>query len=861
LSINGFATVPNAAVMFVMLDPFEERTSDELSSGAIAGALNQKFAGIDEGFAAVFPPPPVPGLGAVGGFKMQVQDRSGQGYAALLDATRKLTAAASEDKRVAGLFSSYQVDVPQVYVDVDRAKAKMQGVALGDLYETLQVYLGSLYVNDFNFLGRTYQVNLQADAAHRQDVDAIGRLYTRNANGAMVPVSALATIRPDAGPDPVVRYNAYPAADITGAPATGVSSGEAVAAMEELAAKNLPPGFTFEWTDLTYQQKKEGKAGLLVFPLAVLLAFLILAAQYNSFSTPFAVMLVVPTVLLSALFGVWITGGDNNIFTQIGFIVLVGLATKNAILIVEFAQTLEKQGLSAKDAVLEACRLRLRPILMTSLAFIIGVVPLVFASGAGAEMRHAMGVAVFAGMLGVTLFGLFLTPLFYWLIRRRAAAPATARQLQVAAMFAVVALTLTSCASVGPQYTPPVTDVSPSFATELSPKAVSETQWWTRFEDPALTHLIEGALQNNHDVREAVHRVEAARAIRSETRQAILPTGDAGISRRFSDEGAVTTKGIDAGWELDLFGRVRSMNRAAEAEIGVSEALLTQARVVVAAEVARTYFLLRAAESRVTMFEQYRADQAEVVKVIEARVEEGIDDDADLARARTVLAEDTLAVANERHNVSVLRNALAVLIGAMPGAWESPAFTETKLALDPIAVGDPGALLQRRPDVRAAERALAAQTAEIGVATAGLFPQVQLSGFAIGSTSWSAGPSLTWGIFDLGRVRAQIRRERAEAEGALAAYERTVLRALEDAQNAFSAFALAQESLDATDLRVRSARTATELVEVRYDEGVSSYFELLDARRSSVRAEIGRINSIAAHATATVDVFRALGVE
>ncbi|MGZ8711121.1 MAG: TolC family protein, partial [Thermoanaerobaculia bacterium] len=292
-----------------------------------------------------------------------------------------------------------------------------------------------------------------------------------------------------------------------------------------------------------------------------------------------------------------------------------------------------------------------------------------------------------------------------------------------------------------------------------------------------------------------------------------------------------------------------------------SEALLTQARVVVAAEVARTYFLLRAAESRVTMFEQYRADQAEVVKVIEARVEEGIDDDADLARARTVLAEDTLAVANERHNVSILRNALAVLIGAMPGAWESPAFTETKLALDPIAVGDPGALLQRRPDVRAAERALAAQTAEIGVATAGLFPQVQLSGFAIGSTSWSAGPSLTWGIFDLGRVRAQIRRERAEAEGALAAYERTVLRALEDAQNAFSAFALAQESLDATDLRVRSARTATELVEVRYDEGVSSYFELLDARRSSVRAEIGRINSIAAHATATVDVFRALGVE
>jgi gold/copper resistance efflux pump len=426
LSINGFATVPNAAVMFVMLDPFEQRTTGELSANAIAGALNQKFTTIDEGFTAVFPPPPVPGLGAVGGFKMQVQDRSGQGYAALLDATQKLTAAASQDKRVAGLFSSYQVDVPQAYVDVDRAKAKMQGVALGDLYETLQVYLGSVYVNDFNFLGRTYQVNLQADAPFRQDLDAIRRLYTRNASGAMVPVGALATVRPDSGPDPVVRYNAYPAADITGAPAPGVSSGDAIAAMEELAKKHLPPGFTYEWTDLTYQQKKEGNAGLLVFPIAVLLAFLILAAQYNSFSLPFAVMLVVPTVLLSALFGVWLTGGDNNIFTQIGFIVLVGLATKNAILIVEFAKHLEEEGRSAKDAVLEACRLRLRPILMTSLAFIIGVVPLVLASGAGAEMRQAMGVAVFAGMLGVTLFGLFLTPLFYYLIRRHASRPQVA---------------------------------------------------------------------------------------------------------------------------------------------------------------------------------------------------------------------------------------------------------------------------------------------------------------------------------------------------------------------------------------------------------------------------------------------------
>lgn len=435
-----------------------------------------------------------------------------------------------------------------------------------------------------------------------------------------------------------------------------------------------------------------------------------------------------------------------------------------------------------------------------------------------------------------------------------------------------------SCASVGRTYTPPVSDTPPAFATqapELQPEAVAESMWWTRFEDPALTQLIDAALRSNLDLREAAHRVEAARAIRAEARQSYLPSGDVTVAHRHEsvarERSKVASAGIDVGWELDLFGRIRSVNRAADAEIGVAEALLTQMRVVVAADVARTYFLLRGAETRAALLERYRADQAEVVTIIETRVEEGIDDDADLARARTVLAEDMLAIANERHNVRVLRNALAVLIGAMPGAWEPPAAAETKLALQPIAIGDPAALLQRRPDVRAAERALAAQTADIGIATSGLFPQLTLGGFFgfvagtvgdlgnAGGESLSIGPTLSWGIFDLGRVRAQIRRERAEADGALAAYERTVLRALEDAQNAFSAFASAQEALAATDLQVRNARTAAELMEARYDEGVSGYFELLDARRAAVRAEIARINSMADHRTATVDVFRALG--
>lgn len=417
LSINGFVNVPNAAVMFVMLDPFEDRTSSELTANAIAGRLQAKFAGIPDGFLGVFPPPPVPGLGATGGFKLQVEDRGGAGLDALVQQTQILMTKATESGQVAGLMTSFDVNAPQLDVAIDRTRAKSQGVRLADVFESLQVYLGSLYVNDFNRFGRTYKVMAQADADHRMQAEAIGRLQVRNAAGEMLPLSSFVTVTPSSGPDRVIHYNGYPSADISGGAMAGVSSGQAVAVMERLAKEVLPEGMGFEWTDLTYQQKMAGNSALLIFPLCVLIAYLILAAQYNSWLLPLAVLLIVPMCLLSAIIGVWFTGGDNNVFVQIGLIVLVGLAAKNAILIVEFARSLEANGSSALDAVVEACRLRLRPILMTSLAFIAGVVPLVLANGAGAEMRQAMGIAVFAGMLGVTLFGLFLTPVFYVLLR------------------------------------------------------------------------------------------------------------------------------------------------------------------------------------------------------------------------------------------------------------------------------------------------------------------------------------------------------------------------------------------------------------------------------------------------------------
>ncbi len=421
LSIAGFTNAPNAGVVFFGLDEFDKRTSPELSGGAIAGAINQRLAGIEDAFIAVFPPPPVNGLGTIGGFKLQVEDRGGLGDEALYDAMKAMQRKAWQTPELAGVFSSFQINVPQLYADVDRAKAKRMGVALTDVFDTMQINLGSLYVNDFNRFGRTYRVVVQADAPFRSRAEDIAKLKTRNSKGELVPLGSVLRVDASYGPDRAIRYNAFPAADLNGAAAPGFSSGQAQAAIERIAAETLPRGITFEWTDLTYQEILAGNTAVLVFPLCVLLVFLVLSAQYESLKLPLAIILIVPMCLLFAIAGVILTGGDNNIFTQIALFVLMGLACKNAILIVEFARELEMKE-PAHDpvrAALEACRMRLRPILMTSFAFIMGVVPLVLSTGAGAEMRHAMGVAVFSGMLGVTFFGLFLTPVFYVLLHRR----------------------------------------------------------------------------------------------------------------------------------------------------------------------------------------------------------------------------------------------------------------------------------------------------------------------------------------------------------------------------------------------------------------------------------------------------------
>jgi multidrug efflux pump len=418
----------NVGGMFVILEPFEERKGHAaLSAKSVAAELRKQYSQIREATVVAFGAPPIDGLGSTGGFKLQIQDRGSAGSAQLQEAVEGLATAGNNDPQLAGLFTSFRSSQPQLFVELNRSQAKMQGVAITDIFQTLQAYLGSAYVNDFTFENRNWQVSVQAEAKYRLRAEDIGKLKVRNRDGKMVPLSALLSVNDYAGPAIVNRYNMYPSAEINGNTAPGVSSGQAIAIMDSLGTSELPPGFGYEWTELTLQQILAGNTAVFVFILGSFFVFLVLAAQYESWSLPLAIILIVPMCLLAAIAGVWAVKSDNNIFTQIGLLVLIGLAAKNAILIVEFAKQLQDQGKPLREATLEACRLRLRPILMTSLAFGLGVVPLVTGKGAGAEMRFALGVAVLAGITGVTIFGVFFTPVFYsvvrWFAERKA--PAT----------------------------------------------------------------------------------------------------------------------------------------------------------------------------------------------------------------------------------------------------------------------------------------------------------------------------------------------------------------------------------------------------------------------------------------------------
>jgi multidrug efflux pump len=905
LSLVNLGNSANASTLYIRLAPFDERSKSGLTADVIMRQLRAKIAqaNIQDAFIGVFGAPPVDGLGQLGGFKLQVEDRANLGSSALQAATLKLAGAAMQDPRVAAALTTFRASVPQVYLDVDRAKAESMGVPLNNVWDTLQIYLGSLYVNDFTYLGRPYHVTLQAEAPFRTKPEVVKNLKTRNTNGEMVPLGTLVTVRDITAPVLVGHYNMYPTAEISGSTAPGASSAEVIQLINDLAGKVLPPGMAIEWTELNLLQIQAGNTAIYILPLCVLMVFLVLAAQYESWSLPLAIILVVPLSLLFAILGVWANGLDNNLFTQIGLVVLIGLACKNAILIVEFARQLQEAGQNRLEAVMEASRLRLRPILMTSLAFAFGVLPLMIARGAGAEMRVAIGTAVFWGMLGVTFFGVMLTPVFYLVIRQilerkkeRVSGQALpgATTPGVTTILLLVGLTsvmvLSGCA-VGPNYRLPETKVDATFANAGQTNLTSgtpEITWWRGFHDPILDGLVDQALAANHDLRIATARVREARALRTTVVLDLAPTviADSGYTKSVSSKDSNPTPlardqrelslydaGFDATWEIDLFGRVRRSVEASTAEVAALEASRRGLLVSLIAEVARNHFELRGLQNELDVARKNAANQRDTLDITSEKLKAGRGTELDVALARTQFNATLAIIPPLEAAIQRTIYRLSVLTGRQPTALDAELAPPTPLPALPalVNIGRPEELLRRRPDIRVAERTLAAATARIGVATADLFPRVTFNGqigfeasefsrlSKAGGDTYSFGPRITWAAFDLGRVHARLKAADARADAELAAYEKTVLIALEETEGALVEFDHALARRDHLRDSAQAAEEAVSLANQRYEAGVTDFLTVLDAQRTLLSIQEELAQSETRTATTLVAVYKALG--
>ncbi len=905
LSVVALGNSANASSMFVRLRPFDERVKEGLTADVIMSNLRKTIAAanIQEAYLAIAAAPPVDGLGSLGGFKLQVEDRANAGYPALQAATSQLMGAAmAQTNKILQVLSTFRASVPQVYLDVDRAKAESMHVPLDTVWDTLSIYLGSLYVNDFTLYGRPFHVTAQADAPFRAKPADVKNLKTRNATGEMVPLGTLVTVKDINAPVLAGHYNMYPTAEMIGTTAPGVSSGEAIRLMGDLAENALPQGMRIEWTELSLLQILAGNTAVYIFPLCVLMMFLVLAAQYESWSLPLAIILIVPMCLLFAIFGVWLRGLDNNLFTQIGLVVLMGLACKNAILIVEFAKQLQDAGRNRTDAAIEASRLRLRPILMTSLAFTFGVIPLMLSRGAGAEMRVSIGTAVFFGMLGVTFFGVVLTPVFYVVIRRaleRKKAVATGALPNAAAAAGTLVLLLAAVSSaiflngcaVGPNFHPPKTEVSAAFAngsqTNLTAAPTAVT-WWQGFNDPRLNSLVAQAVTNNPDLGIATAHVLEARALRMGAVADLFPVANANAGWTKSlasqdSEPLYTTRqerelqlynaGFDATWEVDFFGHVRRSIQANNADLIATVATRQDVLVTLISEVARNYFELRGAQNQLAVARSNVENERDTLDLTLSKLKAGRATELDTARARAQL-ESTLASippleAAIKHSI----HRLGVLTGQQPTALESELAPPAPIpALPPLVnIGDPAGLLRRRPDIRSAESSLAAATALIGVQTADLFPRVTFNGnlgvqasevsglFKSGADTYSFGPSITWAALDLGHVLARIKAADARADAQMAAYEKTVLNALEETENALVDFGREQVRRDYLRQSDRSATQAMGLARQRYDSGVDDFLPVLDAQRTQLSIQAQLAQSETRAATSLVAIYKALG--
>ena len=894
VGFSFFGVGQNAALAFTSFKPWDERTGPQNSAQAIAARAFGAFMPLRDAFVFPASPPPIPELGRATGFSFRLQDRGSLGIEALLAARNQLLGAASKSKVLAGVRPDGLEDAPQLKIEIDRDKAAALGVSFDAINAALSTALGSSYINDFPNAGRMQRVIVQADADARAQPDDLMELSVPNSLGKSVSFAAFSSTSWIRGAMQSTRYNGYPALRISGDAAPGYSTGDALTEMEKLA-EQLPPGIAYEWTGISREEKLSGRQATILLGFSLLAAFLCLAALYESWTIPIAVLLVVPLGILGSIVAATLRGYPNDVYFTVGLVTIIGLSSKNAILIIEFAKHLQEQGKSLREATLEALTLRLRPILMTSLAFILGVMPLYFASGAGSAGQRDIGTGVVGGMISATVLAVLLVPVFFVVVRslfkggrsRRRAAATPVSMIIIAVCFATLLLAGCSFTPKHEQPAPPVATQYPnaSVAASVNQKPAPQIEWREFFADAKLKRVIELGLVNNRDLRVAVLNIQRAQALYQVQRADQLPTINAtasGVSQRSSGALTPTGNGFQlkyvqaavgfSAYEIDFFGRVRALTDSALAQYLATEEARRASQITLISSIANAYLSVLADDELIAITKDTITSRDQSLRLSQLRFDNGIVSELDVRQAQTLLesARATLVQLNRQRAID--ENALVLLVGApLPPDLPAGRGMNDQAMIADIPAGLPSELLASRPDLRGAEQQLIASNANIGAARAALFPRFALtSSFGSASSNletfvsapsrtWSLIPGVSLPIFDAGRNQANVDVALANRDIAVAQYEKTIQSAFREVADALAGRATFDDQLKALRDQQSAEAARLRLTEARYRGGISNQLELLDAQRSLFTVQQTVIQTKLQQLQAQVNLYRALG--